>query len=383
MWLALGGGPAAAQTVTVERLQVKSAQLKPPAADTPVLQRWTAIAPATRTRVELPRRRGGHWLRLTVDRDVAASEQRVVVMQGARAYGMVGYFPPGSERLLLLGYTREDGPMMLRRGWALPLPEGWKRGDAAYVLTKGRVPSVLNVGFLTRAELAQQRETDRRYAIAAYGAMLLMTLVVAGLWLSLREAVYLHYCGYLISVSIYTLMMSGWMKVPLSWGGLAVQYNAAPWVAATMATMFQLAFTVRFLDLPKLLPRVATLLRVIVCANLAWLAMLFIAFDHLYQTWYLGGNALFLLAIPVVIYAAIAAWRRGAEYAGYYLLGWTPLILFAGMIAAKTFGIGNTDWAERGLLLAIVLESGILMMALTQRAAARHRRALKVRPAPP
>lgn len=90
VWLALGGGPAAAQTVTVERLQVKSAQLKPPAADTPVLQRWTAPAPATRTRVELPRRRGGHWLRLTVDRDVAASEQRVVVMQGARAYGMVG-----------------------------------------------------------------------------------------------------------------------------------------------------------------------------------------------------------------------------------------------------------------------------------------------------
>ncbi|NUO77773.1 MAG: hypothetical protein HOQ32_17405, partial [Lysobacter sp.] len=61
--------------------------------------------------------------------------------------------------------------------------------------------------------------------------------------------------------------------------------------------------------------------------------------------------------------------------AGYYLVGWTPLMLFAGLLAAQTFGFGNSLLTERGLLLAVVMETGVLMIALTQRAAHRQRRA--------
>lgn len=387
---ALGCATASAQTVMVERLRVESAlqhrpvltvqsmtseRLRHQVENAPVLQRWTASS--GRTRIHLPRDVGSNWLRLTVDRDVAVGERQVIAMQGARAYGAVAYLPPGSDRWLLLGLTRETGPTLFRRGWALPLPRGWKRGDAAYVIVEADIAKTLKVVVTGEAELAQQREADRRYAIGAYGAMLLMVLVVVGFWLLSREAMYLYYCGYLISASAYTLMMSGWMTVPTDWVGLEAQYTIAPWLAATMTTVFQLAFTVRFLDLPRLLPRTALLLRAIIGANLLWLAVMFLAYERVKYIWAQGGNGLLLLAIPIVLYAAIAAWRRGAEYAGYYLLGWTPLIAFAGLTAAKIHGIGNAEWAERGLLLAIVLESGVLMMALTQRAAARHRRAAR------
>lgn len=383
LWFALAwafAAPAAAQTLTVEWLRVEGAQKSLPDA-APVRARWTSANPEAPAHLELPRHRGGHWLRLRVDADIVGSEQRVIGVQGARVYGLIGYYLPGSDRLTLPSLVRGNESLLLRPGWALPLPAGWKRADTAYIRMQGEIPVVLSVNLSTRAEFARQREGARRFTIAAYAALLLMTLAVAGLWAMSREAVYLYYLGYLVCISVYMLMMSNWLEVPEHWASQDVRREAIPWFMATMTTVFQIAFTVRFLDLPRLLPRAARVLHAIVWANLAWLAVLVFAYRATKHYWYLGGNGLLLLVIPTLVYAAIAAWRRGAEYAGYYLLGWTPLMVFAGLIAAKTFGFGSFGWDEHGLVLAVVLESGVLMMALTQRAAARHRRALLAKPA--
>lgn len=374
--------PAAAQTLTVEWLRTQDPAARP-AADAAVVARWTSAEPDTPVRMELPRHQGGHWLRLSVDRDIAVGARRVIGVQGARVYGLLGYYSPGSDRLTTPSFAPGNESLLLRPGWALPLPEGWRRGDYAYLRMQGEIPVALSVGLPTGEAFARQREGARRFIIAAYVALLLMTLMVAGLWVMSREAVYLYYIGYLVCISAYMLLMSDWLVVPAHWASQAARREAVPWFMATMTTVFQIAFSVRFLDLPRLLPRVAGVLHAIVWANLLWLAVLVLAYRATRHYWYLGGNVLLLLVIPILIYAAIAAWRRGAEYAGYYLIGWTPLMVFAGLVAAKTFGFGTFGWDEHGLVIAVVLESGVLMMALTQRAAARHRRVLKVRSAPP
>lgn len=362
---------APAQTLTVERLDADgSGWARPDTAN--ATQRWTAAEGLVH--IDLPRNRHGHWLRFSVDRDVAAASRRVIVLRSARAYGYVGYYPPGSARIALIGDVRDEGPMLLRRGWALPLEADWKAGVAAYGRLGARHDTKLDIGLADRDELMRELESDRRFAIVVYALMLTMTLVVAGFWVASRDPMYLYYCGYMICLSAYLLMMTGWIKLPAEWLGSAVQRDGAPWFVATLTTMFQLCFSVRFLELPRLLPRAATALRAIVWANAIALAALVLAFDHVYQYWYMAGNGLLLLTIPTLVYAAVAAWRRGARYAGYYLIGWTPLMLFAGLIAAKAFGFGDSYLTERGLLLAVVLETGVLMIALTQHAADRQRR---------
>lgn len=364
---------AGAQTLTVERLQADGSRWSRPDASRAV-QRWTAAGPDVPMRIELPRSPDGHWLRLSIDRDIPAASQRVVVLRSPQAYGMVAYYPPGSERLSLIGYVRDDGPRLLRRGWALPLKAGWSAHSVAYAQVSARNDTMLDIALADRAVLMRELESDRRFAIVVYALMLTMTLVVAGFWVASRDSVYLYYCGYMICLSIYLLLMTAWIKIPVEWFGSAVQRDGAGWFVATLTTMFQLCFTVRFLELPRLLPRAATALHAIVWANALALAALVLMFDFVYQHWYVVGNVLLLLSIPIIVYAAIVAWRRGSPYAGYYLIGWTPLMLFAGLVAAKTFGLGNSYLIERGLLLAVVMETGVLMIALTQRAAERHRR---------
>lgn len=366
--------PAAAQTLTVERLDAYTPGFARPDA-APVAQRWTASGPDAPVRIELAPNKLGHWLRFTVDRDLAAANQRVMVLRSPRAYGSIDYYPPGSARLSLIGSAREEGPLLLRRGWMLPLEADWRTGDVAYARIFPSHGTTYEIALADRGQLMRELESDRRFAIVVYALMLVMTVVVARFWVLSRDPVYLYYCAYMTCLSLYLLMMTAWLKVPAEWFGQAVQRDGAPWLFATLTTMSQLAFSVRFLELPRLVPRAAIALRAIVWANAIALAVLALAFYRVYLYWYIVGNGLFLLAIPIVIYAAVAAWRRGAEFAGYYLIGWTPLILFAGLLAAKNFGFGDSYLTERGLLLAVVMETGVLMIALTQRAAHRQRRA--------
>jgi len=165
------------------------------------------------------------------------------------------------------------------------------------------------------------------------------------------------------------------------WGlsTLAASGYTGMWALATLATIFQLGFTVRFLELKRLLPRLGHIVRGIQFANIALLAVLLVGRERVHDWYYLAGNVLLLASIPIVLTIAVLAWRRGAAYAGYYLLGWTPLLLFVVLVATNPFGFAGGEWAERGLALAAVIESGVLALALSQHAANRHRIALLAR----
>ena len=76
---------------------------------------------------------------------------------------------------------------------------------------------------------------------------------------------------------------------------------------------------------------------------------------------------------------AVWAWRKGATYAGYYLLGWGPLLAMVVLVAAHLLGVTHAPWAEQLLPAMAVLESGVLVLALSQHAANRHRLAVLAR----
>lgn len=369
--LALCSTPAMGQALSVELLNAEGGPQAPPAASAPARAHWRAATPSDEVVLELPQRRGGYWLRLRADRDIAGAEQRLLVLRGARTYRKVRYYLPGDERGVLVD-SADDASVLLNQGWAIPVRMDWKRGDAVYVRLHGGIAMGLSLRLMDRAELERVFEGDRRFVLLAYGTIALMAVAIALLWIVQRESLYLYYAAYLVSVGGYLLTMSGEANGVLARLGLSDYRMTSTWVLATLSTIFQLGFSLHFLELPRLLPRVAMIVRVLQWANIAWLTVLLVLLERSYGFWYLGGNGLLLLTIPLLMGSAVAAWRRGSRFAGYYLLGWAPLMVFAGLLAANSLGIGG-EWGDRGLVVAVVLESGVLMLALTERAARRHR----------
>lgn len=383
-WLALTfalactfSAPLAAQALKAELLLTEG-ELDGPPASAPVTARAIAEKPGELVYLTMPRREAGYWIRLTTDQDIAASESQLLVLRGARARGPVTYYPPGAPPRIV-NDAENGGPVLLRRGWVLPLPNGWTRGDVAYLRVGGNTAEALSLRLATVPELARQERGDSRFMVAAFTAMMLMAVAMIAIWYAFRDLVYMAYGAYLACAAIYLLLVSG--DAAEMWGlaGLASGRLTVTWTLATLATIFQLGFSLRFLELPRLLPRLALLVRAVQWANILWLAVLLALRERVHDFWYIGGNALLLVGIPLMFSAAIMAWRRGAPYAGYYLLGWTPLLLFVGVLAAYPFGVGRAEWADRGLALAAVLESGVLALALSQHAANRHRLSLLAR----
>ena len=365
--------PVAAQALKAELLETEG-ELKQPPRSAPIVAHWQVADAGDILYLGLPRRAHGYWLRLSTDRDIAADERRLLLVRGARTVGQDLYYPPtGAPRTV--NDTEHGKLALLHRGWVLALPDGWKRGDVAYLRIDGNNADALNICFITSTELSRRETGDSRFMIAAFATMLLMAAAMLMAWVMLRDSVYLFYSAYQASIALYLVLLFGDTAKTL-WGlsGMTTGLITLGWTLATLATIFQLGFSRRFLELPRTAPRLDRAAHALQWLNILWLAVLLALRERAHGYWYIGGNALLLIAIPLLLTSAVVAWRGGAKYAGYYLLGWTPLMLFAGLLAGYTFGVGRAEWSDRGLVVAVVLESGVLVLALTQHAAERHRR---------
>jgi diguanylate cyclase (GGDEF)-like protein len=377
LWLAcLACVPASAQTLRVELLLTEDELDGPPAAAS-VVARDSATRDRAAT-IPLRRRAAGYWLRLTSDRSIAAGEQRMLVLQGARALGPVTFYPPGA-RVRKVADAEHGGSALLRRGWALPLPNGWPAASVAYLRVGGGTSQPLTLQLSGVEELARVERGEARFINGIFTALMLMAVAMLGIWVVFRDLLYLSYGAYLVCVALYVVLMSGDAAEMWSLTALSATGYTAVWSMATLATILQLDFSVRFLELDRLLPRLGRVVRGIQLANIVLLVVLLLGRERVHGWYYLAGNLLLLASIPLLLAIAVLARLRGAAYAGYYLLGWTPLLVFVVLVAINPFGFASGEWAERGLALAAVLESGVLALALSQHAANRHRIALLAR----
>lgn len=369
--------PASAQALQVELLLTRG-ELAGPPASAPVAARVVAAAPGTIARIPVKRRADGYWLRLTTDRAIAPREGALLVLHGARSLGPVTFYPPAAPARVIDEGGRADSPL-LRRGWSLTLPNGWPAASVAYLRVEGMNTEPLQLRLANAAELIRQQRDEARVSTAAFTALMLMALVMLAVWIAFRDLLYLSYAGYVGCLAVYSMLLSG--DAGEIWGLVLLDNLGASgrWAVATLAAILQLVFTVRFLELDRLMPKRARVLHSLIWLHFGLLAMLLIGRQQVFGWYYIAGNALLLLAIPCVLVIAVQAWRQGAAYAVYYLLGWSPLLLVVAMTAAHQLGLLDAGWSERALPMVAVLQSVVLALALSQHAANRHRIGLLAR----
>ena len=375
--LGLGGWlpPAAAQALHVEVL-LTDGELDGPPASAPVSSCAESARPGDGVQLDVPRRDGHYWLRITSDRAFDAGQQPVLVLNGAHGLGAVTFYPPGAPPVVV-HEARAGGSPLLRRGWVLPLPRGWPDASVAYLQVSGDGSEPLRLRFAGTAELIHEQRHGARVGAATATAMLVMVLAMLGLWAMFRDVLYLGYAGYLACVIGYSLMLSGDAAEIPGLGSLASGGATVRWGLATLAVVLQLVFSRSFLELDRVLPRAAALVRGLMWLHVALLATLLLG-RGLVHDWYpVVCNTLLVTCGPLLLVVAALAWRRGAVYGGWFLLGWSPMVLVAALASAHQLGLLQAAWADAALPLLAVLESLVLAVALAHHAIARHRLALR------
>jgi diguanylate cyclase len=373
LWLCLLA-PASAQALNVELLLTDGAIDGPPVA-APVLARAEAAAPGDTAELNLPRRGGHYWLRLTSDRAFEADEQPLLVLDGSGQLGTVAFHPPGAPPRQVSG-ARAGGSPLLRRGWALPLPGGWPAASVAYLQVDGASTAPLRLRLTTVPALVHEQRNGTRASTAAVTTLLLGAIGVFVLWLLFRDLVYLTYAGYLVCVALYATVLTGDAGEIPGLGWLARGGPTVHWTFSTFAVVLQLVFTARFLELDRVLPRAARLLRAVAWLHVGLLAMLWLGRGRVHEAYYVVGNLLLVAGVPMLLTVALLARRRGAAYGGVYLVGWTPMLLVASAACAHQLGWLQAPWAGAALPATAVVEALALVAVLAHHGLARHRLAL-------
>jgi diguanylate cyclase (GGDEF)-like protein len=373
LWLA---APAGAQALRVELLLGEGSAEGPPASP-PVLARERVDAGGT-VQLPLPRGERHYWLRITHDGVLGPDQRALLVLDGPAGFGAVTFLPPDAPPRVVTD-SRDGGSPLLRRGWALPLPEGWPPAGVAYLRVGGIDAEPLRLRLASEPQLIVEQRNGARAAAAALAALVLGAMAVFALWLLFRDAMYLAYAGYLLCIALYSTVLGGDAHEIPGLGWLARGGPTVHWTFSTLAVVLQLAFTVRFLDLDRVLPRAARGLRALLWLHVGLLAVLWLGRGMVHDLYYLVGNALLVASVPALPVIAVLAWRRDAAYAGYYLLGWTPMLVVAALAGAHQLGLLQAAWSERALPLVAVLESLVLAVAVAHHALARHRLALDAR----
>jgi diguanylate cyclase (GGDEF)-like protein len=252
-------------------------------------------------------------------------------------------------------------------------------GDAPILLRlePGRVIAPpLRFSLVSAAEFRREDARWLAMATACFAIMAAMAVMALLFAAELRDVTFVHYAGYVLTYALILAIQTGYVAAPLEWNWVVQAPNAWARIATGSSVLFASLFVNRFADLAHFAPRMR--IAVLVIGVATWALMML---GSLPVAWLIVVssqliNPLLILGGPTILAASVIAWRRGSRYAGFFLLGWTPLLAITVLGSAQIFGVLQSwTWLTDGSLVSGALEALVLSLGLGDRALAlRHDR---------
>lgn len=234
------------------------------------------------------------------------------------------------------------------------------------IYLRGRSIAGLNMPvFLWNARAFPMRDMLRTFWFSVFfGIMFAMSLYNLFLFISIRDRSYLYYVFYILFVTEYFALISGYIAylVPDSWIGYLPVLGP---VVALVATIFALLFARKFLLLAEKDPLLAKAANVVLALHILSLASLpFIpvtAAAHI-------GNALPLAGIAVILVSAVRLIRAGFKPARYFLIAWSFLMVGVSLFILMNLNLIPSGFtAQYGQFFGAAFEAVLLSLALGYR----------------
>lgn len=179
-----------------------------------------------------------------------------------------------------------------------------------------------------------------------YGILLVMVFYNAFIFLSVRDASYLHYVLYLVCVLGFAISLKG-VGFEYLWPEALWWNNKSNLIFAVFGVFFLLLFASSFLRtqdnfrLQEKARYIHLSLRILQFSSVSILPLVIFA-SH-----YVAASALsiqYLLSVAVVIVAASVTLKRGYTAARYYLLAWLGVLLAVLMWVLNSFSLIDNSW---------------------------------------
>ncbi|NKF23840.1 GGDEF domain-containing protein [Solimonas marina] len=318
----------------------------------------------------LPRSGDGSWLRVRPIAGRWPDGDRLLVIEQP-GYGAISRNVDGREidrRRWSDG--RQPGTWHVLGGLVYAIDADARR-DGGIVLRlwpHGELDSHPAFALLTPSQLSLRDTTATLISGCLLATMFAFALLALPAGAMLREPVFFAYALYLGSYTFLFYLISGLAFSPLPaslftadpqwWGRLAT--GVAVWAATV--------FLSGFADLRRYAPRLRW--AVLGAGWLVLLPTLATQFDDSIRGFMRHLiNPLLVLTGPLLLFTAAWAWWRGSRYAGFFLIGWAPLLTITALESAGVVALRpGTPFGDYGQLSAGLFESFVLMFGLGDRA---------------
>ncbi len=314
-----------------------------------------------------------HWLRLVMDLPPLAGDDARWMLWLDRAYvdrlelhwsgeaGMsalhpLNFFAPGENASAHAG------------GYAYALPRGVSGPTTLYLEAKGQGAFSLSPRILTEADVVTiDRDTVMLFT-AVYTGLMLLALIGLGMFIALRDRLYLYYLAYLGALLVFLLAQNGhlyqlpWIGRWGHWHAMGVYALAGVLAAATVA------LARRFAGLAQTMPNVDRLFFWFTAIPLTLTLVCLLNRDDLVPALQIATTAVVLCANLLAALATVLAWRQGRHLAFPMLLMW--LLLFAAACVRSSIAFGlmpNNGWTQYGYQVVAALTALMLGFALSDR----------------
>lgn len=220
----------------------------------------------------------------------------------------------------------------------LSLPPGQTVTLYLRVKTNGtlQIPALL----WSTARYAEVEHHDYLLEGIFYGILLVMVFYNAFIFLSVRDASYLHYVCYLVCVLCFAVSLKG-IGFEYLWPTATWWNNKSNLVFAVFGVFFLLLFAISFLRTRDNARHIHYALIGLLVSSAAILPVV------IYASHYVAASALsiqYLLSVLAVIAAASVTLKRGFKAARYYLLAWLGVLLAVLMWVLNSFSLINSFW---------------------------------------
>jgi len=251
-----------------------------------------------------------------------------------------------------------DSPIQVLR---LSLPHGEAE---VYLRLEATAPMLLPFRLLDPSELPEEERDNHLLMAAFFGAMLVMMLYNASLFIFTRDAAYLFYCAYVLSGAFYVASVFSYGPYFLWWDYRWLASRAIV-LSVSLGFFGAVLFERQFLELRRQGGWLLYLSNVVLgywfCAALvaafAPQTIGYVRIEH-------GGSLTCVAAIII----AFVCWRRGSISAGYFLVAWTGLVgATLGVTLAMAGVIPMTNSIRSTQLAGFILEFLLLSVALAER----------------
>lgn len=248
------------------------------------------------------------------------------------------------------------------------LPPSDDGGAVYYLAVEDRDPTQVRLAL--RDARAFER-SDREFtvllavALAVLTAMALTNLVF---WIALRDAAYLHYVGFIVSLIAFVGCVQGLPYGIPGFAGLAAWGSHAANVAGAATGAFGATFCARFVDAAALS---AVLHRALLGMAAAFVVIAIVSatgLEALMRPMRQALNYGLLGLVIVQLAAGLIGIRRGSRAAGFFLIAWSAPIVGTGLRAIAAAGwMPLTPLVVNAFLVGQVIQSLVLSIGLADR----------------